>query len=143
MTFFNDRALRGVRRFVSRTLVDTIEIRRMTWTHDLDESTLVSGYDSGIVVYSGSARVRPTDQQTEVVGESVMALRNAGITLPHDAPAIHRDDMVQVTDSANSSLVGRWFQVTEERLAGQEGFKRIEVLSIVPSRTWLGSEVDQ
>lgn len=143
MTFFSDRALRSVRKFVRRTLVDTVEIRRMTWTHDLDENTLVSGYDSGSVIYTGAARIRPTDQQTEVVGESVMAMRNAGITLPHDAPAIHRDDMVKVTESANSSLVGRWFQVTEERIASQEGFKRVEALSISPSRTWLGSEVDQ
>lgn len=143
MTFFNDRALRGVRKFVQKTLTDTVEIRRMSWTHDLDENTLVSGYDSGVVIYAGAARIRSTTQQTEVVGESVMAMRDAGMTMPHDAPAIHRDDMVKVTESPNSTLVGRWFQVTEERIASQEGFKRVEMLSIAPSRTWLGSEVDQ
>lgn len=142
MTFFSERALASVRRFVRRTLVDAVEVRRLAWTNDLNETTLVSNYDDGTQIHTGPARVRPTTQQTIAVGESLMATRNARITFPHDVPAIHRDDVIRITDSPNPELIDRWFQVTGERLAAQEGFVSVEVISIAPSRLWQGSSVD-
>ena len=142
MSRFSSRALGAIRRHVSSFLTDEIEVRRMEWNEQLDEETLISGYGDGEVIYEGPCRVRPTSQQTEVVGESVMMLRNANITLPHSAPAVHRDDVAVVTASQNPDLIGRWFQVTEERISGQEGYKRVSALSIAPSRLWRGGNVD-
>ena len=142
MTFIGTRGLASVRKFVARTLVDTVEVRRMEWEHELNSETLVSGYDSGEVIYTGPARVRPTNGQNEVVGESVMHLRSARVNLLYDAPAIHRNDVIRVTESANPDLVDRWLQVTEVRLASQEGYKRVETISIAPSRQWIGGNVD-
>lgn len=137
------RGLKTVRRVAGRFLTDHIEVWRMAWTEDLDETTLVSGYDTGEAIYDGPGRVRPTNQQPQVVGESIMALRNAAIMLGHDAPAVHRNDMIKVADSPNPELVNRWFQVVEERWASQEGLKRVEGLAIAPSRLWQGGNVDQ
>lgn len=142
MRLLSDRALTAIRETVDRGLVDTVEVRRKDWEHTLNEETLVGGYSDGEQVYQGRARIRPTSAQTEAVGESVMMLRNAQITFPDSAPQIRRDDLVRVIDSPNSDLWDRWFHVTEERIAGQEGFKRVTALSIAPSRTWRGGNVD-
>ena len=137
-----ERALRSARAMISRALVDEVEVRRMEWDHSLNTDTLVSGYDDGEKIYDGPARVRPTSGQNEVVGESVMHMRSAQFTLPHTAPQVRRDDVIRVTDSPNGNLIDRWFQVTEERIAGQEAYKRVEAVSIAPSRQWLGGNVD-
>lgn len=142
MRLLSDRALKSIRAVVDRGLVDVVEVRRKDWEHTLNEDTLVGGYGDGEQVYQGRARVRPTNAQTEAVGESVVMLRNAQITFPDSAPQIRRDDLVRVIDSPNSDLWERWFHVTEERIAGQEGFKRVTALSIAPSRTWRGGNVD-
>lgn len=143
MTLLTEHALRRIRKTAQRFLTDHLEVWRMTWTEDLNETTLVSGYDTGTMIYEGPGRVRPTSQQQQVVGESVAVFRNAGINLPHDAPSIHRNDVIKVATSQNPTLMGRWFQVVEERWATQEGLRRVEGLAIAPSRLWLGSEVDQ
>lgn len=143
MTILGKRALKSTRRMIRRALVDEVEIRRMEWDHTLDTETLVSGYDEGTVIYSGEARVRPTAGQNEAVGESVIHMRSAQFTLPHTAPQVRRDDVIRVVDSPNGDLIDRWFQVTEERIAGQEAYKRVEAVSIAPSRQWIGGNVDK
>jgi hypothetical protein len=114
----------------------------MAWDNSLDEDTLVSNYDDGQQIHVGPARVRPTSAQIETVGDSVMLMRNAQITFPYDIPQIRRNDMIRVIDSPTKEVQGRWFQVTEERIAGQEGFTTVQALSIAPSRLWRGGNVD-
>ena len=143
MTILGHRALKSARRMVSRALVDEVEVRRMKWKNEVDEDTLVSNYDEGETIYTGPARVRPTAGQNETVGESVIHMRSAQFTLPHTAPQVRRDDVIRVMDSPNSDLIDRWFQVTEERIAGQEAYKRVETVSIAPSRQWIGGNVDE
>lgn len=64
-------------------------------------------------VYTGSCRISPLTVQDRAAlfGERAVDLVMYQGTFPHDAPVFEKDDVVEVTASADSQLVGRRLEV--------------------------------
>lgn len=64
-------------------------------------------------IYEGACRIAPLRGQDKAVifGERAVDLVAYRATFPFDAPAFEKDDMVEVTVSADSQLVGRTLEI--------------------------------
>lgn len=138
MSLMSPRALSTIRRTSERWMTDEIELREPSvFAHDDD--TLREEHTPGAVVWTGKARIRPTRGPSEAaVAEGVLALRDADINLPLDAPDPYRDQEVRVVTSQDASLQNRWFRITDVRVFSQQATRQISVVQHQRSRLWPG-----
>lgn len=132
-------ALRTIRKTMDRFMVDTIEVYDIGDSEEslFDPATLTSSPKQGVLVYSGPARVRPTRGPKEMaVGESVIVMRDADFSLPWNAPAVERDQLILVVATEDPELAGRWFRITDATLAGQSATRKCSGAQVQSSRLW-------
>lgn len=133
---FTTKQLNEIRTVLGQFLVDECRISRPTHQRNFDEDTGVSAYGGETVIYTGVCRFKPTSGPRETtVGERVVTMRDTDLLLPHDAPDVERDDLVEATSTEDGLLDGRQFKVTDVRVASQQAFRRLSMLQIQPSRT--------
>lgn len=131
------RAMSSVRRTLARFLVDTVRVYSVEHVKGLDETTLVSNASQRTLVWQGPARITPTSGPGEIaVGDSVVVTRDANIMFPMSAPLFEVDFVVEVVQSQDSSLDGRWFRITNVRTGTQTATRRVSVVQMQPSRQW-------
>jgi hypothetical protein len=124
---------------MDRFMVDVIEVYDISDSEEsvFDPVTLTSSPKQGDLVYDGPARVRPTRGPKEMaVGESVIVMRDADFSLPWNAPAVQRDQMIRVKSTEDPELQGRWFRITDATLAGQSATRKCSGVQVQPSRLW-------
>ena len=80
---------------------------------------------SPTTVYTGACRVQAltTQQQIAVIGEAQETRHRYLVTIRHDAATIHIGDLVHITASVDSGLVGRQLRVTDA-IYGSEQWER-------------------
>jgi hypothetical protein len=130
------RAIATIRRSTNQWMIDEIEV----WdkpSSEHDDNTLVESHTSSQLLWESKARITPTrGPREQPVGEGVMVMREADILIPHDSPAPIRDQQVRVKSSADPSLVGRWFSITDVRASSQQAARRFSVVQHQRSEDW-------
>lgn len=91
---------------------DTCKVTRPSQGTTLDEST-GSYTTSASIIYEGRCRVTPLGlaDRTVIFGEEAVDLIAYRAVFPYDAPAFVKDDIVEMTDSADTQLIGRLLEV--------------------------------
>jgi len=136
MSLMSPRAIKTIRRTTERWMVDAIELWRGT-SSEYDPSTLVESPIAGSRIYSGKARIRPTSGPREQsVAEGVIAMRDAEVLLPVNAPLPRIDDEIYVKRSYDEALTGTWFRVTDVTVFSQQASRRCSAIQAQPSREW-------
>lgn len=137
MSLMSPRAMTTLRRNAEKWMVDEIELwTGSTWDDDANDDLEVE-HLPGTMVWEGKARIRPTTGPREqAVGETVLALRDADINVPLDAPSPIVDMEVRVKTSEDSALQGRWFRVTDVRVFGQQASRKFSVVQFQRDKDW-------
>lgn len=117
-------------------MTDEIELREAsTFSHD--DETLRESHTPGALVWTGKARIRPTrGPREQAVAEGVLAMRDADVLIPLEAPDPYRDQEVRVLSSQDPSLVDRWFIISDVRAFSQQSARSFSVLQHQRSRLW-------
>lgn len=78
-----------------------------------DENTGQYENPEPTTVYSGACRISPLSMQDRAIlfGERAVDLVTYQGTFPYDAPVFKKDDVVEVTESADDQLVGRALEI--------------------------------
>lgn len=94
-------------------LPDTCKITRAAAPGVFNETTGAYAGGAPTTIYEGACRVTPLPVQDRAVlfGERAVDLMTYRGTFPHDAPEFEKDDVVEVTVSADDQLVGRHLEV--------------------------------
>lgn len=100
---------------VEEFMADTATVERTDDTRVWDESTGRSTTGTATEIYSGKCRIAPTSPSVEVVGNELVAWRDADFYFPVDSPQFHVGDLITVTASRDANLVGRVWRVTAVR----------------------------
>lgn len=117
-------------------MVDTLEFWSPSTWDDADDD-LESEHSPGVLLWEGKGRVRPTKGPREqAVGDSVLALRDADVNVPLDAPEPYVDMEVRVVTSDDPALVGRWLRVTDVRVFGQQATRKFSVIQFQRDKDW-------
>jgi hypothetical protein len=94
-------------------LPDTCTITRASGEAVFDEDTGTYTTSDPTTVYTGACRIAAASLQDRAVlfGERAVDLVLYQGTFPYNAPVLEKDDVVEVTASADSQLVGRQLEV--------------------------------
>lgn len=113
MSLIPSAALADLRSLSASAMRDTCTVTRKSATAPTyNTTTHLNSVPTPTTVYSGSCRIRAlrSERDTEYVGERA-ALNRYGATLPRTESTIEEGDILVVTASDDTQLVGRSFYV--------------------------------
>ena len=138
----SNRAVATLRRTALDWMQDEIELwSPSTSTHN--DTTLREVITPGVKEWEGVARIGPAQGAREIsIGDAVIALRDADVLIPHDAPAPYKDQEIYIKSSQDSELVGRWGKVVSSRVFSQQATRRFSITMAQKSRVYDPSGVE-
>lgn len=94
-------------------LPDTCTVKRASGEPVFDDNTGQYATPAPDTIYTGACRIAPLSMQDRAVlfGERAVDLVTHQGTFPYNAPVFEKDDVVEVTASADDQLVGRALEI--------------------------------
>lgn len=122
-----------VRRRTTERMEDACIVFRPSTAIEVDPVTRKAKRARGQVKYEGRCRIWEVQAgaQSDLAGHQVVIV-NTFMSLPYDSPVAESDDIVEVTQSVDDSLVGRTLQIVSLMRGG----------GLRPSRRYLVRFVD-
>lgn len=132
-------ARRYVRNRVEAQMTSRVTIYRNS-NPSFDSSSGVYTAHKGTQVYTGKARIYGVDGAgVTQVGEGDFVNRQTYITIPGDAKVPHVDDVVVITHSVDTDLVGRaWRVIAVDGGSILMHSRRLTVTGVMENRDWSG-----